>query len=135
MRVVLDTNILISAFVFPGGSPEAVYRAALEGRLELITSHPLLAEFGRVLSAKFGWGSERVREAVAHVARNAEVVRPTATVHAVEADPADDRVLEAASAGEADTIVSGDRHLLKLRSWEGIEIEKPASLLARLDPP
>lgn len=135
MRVVLDTNILISAFVFPGGSPEAVYRAALEGRFTLITSPALLAEFGRVLSTKFGWESEQVREAVSHVARNADVVRPTATVSVVEEDPADDRVLEAASAGVADAIVSGDRHLLKLRGWEGIEIEKPVSLLARLDAP
>ncbi len=49
VRAVLDTNILMSAFVFPGGAPEAVYRDELEGRLELVTTPPLLAELGRVL--------------------------------------------------------------------------------------
>lgn len=128
MRVVLDTNILISAFVFPGGAPEGVYRSALEGGLVLVTSPALLAEFGRVLPPKFGWEPARAREAVAHVARNTTVVRPTMTLHVVGDDPSDDRVLEAAAAGKADAIVSGDRHLLRLRTWEGIEILRPAAL-------
>ena len=133
MRVVLDTNILVSAFVFPGGTPEVLFRAVLEGRITLITSPALLAEFGRVLEAKFGWEPERGREAVALVARNATIVRPTDTLHVVDDDPDDDRVLEAAMAGEAEGIVSGDRHLLRIRSWEGIAILKPAELLKRLD--
>ena len=53
MRAVFDTNVLISAFVFPGGPPEFAFRAALSGRITLITSPPLLAEFGAVLSRKF----------------------------------------------------------------------------------
>jgi putative PIN family toxin of toxin-antitoxin system len=53
LRVVLDTHILISAFIFPGGPPEAAYRAVLDGRVELVTSPPLLAELGRVQVDKF----------------------------------------------------------------------------------
>lgn len=132
MRVVLDTNILISAFVFPGGAPEAVYRAALEGRITLITSPALLAEFGRVLSDKFGWDGRMVQEAVAQVARIGEVVRPTAAVRVIADDPPDDRVLEAAVTGDAVTIVSGDRHLLRLGEWRGVRIEKAAPFLERL---
>lgn len=97
MRVVLDTNVLISAFLFPGGAPEAVYRLGLEGRSELMTSLPLLAELGRVLSTKFGWDDGMAEEAVAQVARIALVVEPSERVSAVKADPADDRVLEAAA--------------------------------------
>ncbi len=130
MKVVLETNILISAFIFPGGAPESVYRAALEHRITLVTSPPLLAEFGRVLSDKFGWDTGRVREAVSQVARIGEVVRPTERVHVIHDDPADDRVLEAAL-GHADIIVSGDRHLLRLRVWRRIPIEKSADLLRR----
>ena len=76
LRVVLDTNILISAFIFPGGPPEAAYRAALDGRVELVTSPPLLAELGRVLADKFGWEPPLAAEAVTQVARMATVVRP-----------------------------------------------------------
>lgn len=132
MRVVLDTNVLVSAFLFPGGRPEAAYRAALEGRVHLVTSRALLAELGRVLATKFGWEDPRVEEAVAQVARVGVVVEPRATVTVVRADPADDRVLEAAAAGGAEVIVSGDRHLLRLGSWRGIVILDPAAFVDRL---
>jgi len=131
MKAVLDTNVLISSYVFPGGTPEAVYRLAIEGRLEIGTSRPLLAEFGRVLDRKFGWIPDRVEAAVAQMTRIASVVEPTETVRVVTADPADDRVLEAARAFGADVIVSGDRHLLDLGAWNEIEIISPAEFMAR----
>jgi putative PIN family toxin of toxin-antitoxin system len=134
MKAILDTNVLISAYVFPGGKPEAVYRLALEGRLEIGTSRTLLAEFGRVLGQKFGWIPERVEAAVAQMTRIASVVEPSEpseVVEVVSADPADDRVLEAARAFDADVIVSGDRHLLDLGIWSEIEIISPAEFIAR----
>jgi predicted nucleic acid-binding protein len=63
--------------------------------------------------------------------RIAAVVEPGETIQFVRADPADDRVLEAARAFGADVIVSGDRHLLDLGSWSGIEIISPAGFIAR----
>jgi putative PIN family toxin of toxin-antitoxin system len=131
MRAILDTNVLISAYVFPGGKPEAVYRLALEGRLEIGTSLPLLAEFGRVLGQKFGWIPDRVEAAVAQMTRIAAVIEPMETVQVVRADPADDRVLEAARAFGADVIVSGDRHLLDLGTWSEIDIISPAEFIDR----
>ena len=131
MKAVLDTNVLISAYVFPGGKPETVYRLALEGRLEIGTSLALLAEFGRVLGQKFGWVPDQVEAAVAQVARIAAVVEPSETIHVIKADPADDRVLEAARAFGADMIVSGDRHLLDLGTWSEIEVLSPAEFIAR----
>ena len=132
MRVVADTNVLVSALIFPGGSPEAVYRLVLERRMELVSSRPLLAELARVLTDKFGWKPDRAEEAVAQLVRLAEIVEPTEAVSEIEADPADNRVLEAAAEAGADAIVSGDRHLLALGSWHGISIETPASFLADL---
>lgn len=132
MRVVFDTNILLSAFVFPGGTPEKVYRTALEGRITLVTSPALLAEFGRVLAEKVGWDPRLTQEAVAQVARVGDVVRSTERVEVVDEDPADDRVLEAAAAGGAESIVSGDRHLLRRRAWRGVPIEKAAVFLERI---
>ena len=131
MKAILDTNVLISAYVFPGGKPEAVYRLALEGRLEIGTSLPLLAEFGRVLGQRSGWTPDRVEAAVAQMTRVASVVEPVETVQVVIADPADDRVLEAARAFGADVIVSGDRHLLDLGTWTDVEIMSPAEFIDR----
>lgn len=132
MRVVLDTNILISAFVFPGGAPEMVYRGALEGRYELVTSPSLLAELGRVLGDKFGWEASVAEAAVTQVARVVTVVRPRETLAVVADDPADDRVLEAAIEAGAEVIVSGDRHLLRLGKWGGVEIVRAAVFVDRL---
>jgi putative PIN family toxin of toxin-antitoxin system len=133
VRVVADTNVLVSALIFPGGLPEAFYRLALEGRIELVTSRALLAELGRVLTEKFGWEPDRAGEAVGQVIRLAEIVEPGEALSEIEADPADDRVLEAAAEGNADAIVSGDNHLLALGTWRGIPIQLPAAFVAEHD--
>jgi putative PIN family toxin of toxin-antitoxin system len=131
LRAVLDTNVLISALVFPGGSPEAVYRLALDGSFDLVTSRPLILELGRVLQQKFGWEAAIAEEAVRQVARIGAIVEPVTTVVDVEDDPADNRVLEAAAEGKVDVIVSGARHLLALVGWNGIPILSPGQFIAQ----
>lgn len=131
MKVVADTNVLVSALIFPGGPPEAFYRLALEGRIELVTSRPLLAELGRVLTEKFGWEADRAEEAVTQLIRLAEIVDPGEALSVIEADPADDRILEAAAEGNVHAIVSGDTHLLELAAWRGIPIQSPVTFVAQ----
>ena len=133
MRIVADTNVLVSALIFPGGPPEALYRLVLEERLVLVTSRSLLAELGRVLTEKFGWQPERAEEAVEQLVRLAEIVEPRGTLAVIATDPAVDRVLEAAAEGEVDAIVSGDRHLLELEAWHGIAIQSPVAFLRDVD--
>jgi putative PIN family toxin of toxin-antitoxin system len=133
VKAVFDTNVLISAFNFPGGTPEDVFRLCLEERIELITSSPLLAEFARILTDKFGWAADRAEHAVALVAGLATVVHPTDHLEVVSADPDDDRVLEAAAEGGAQVICSGDRHLLRLGEWQGVPILSPARLLEEFE--
>ena len=133
MKAVFDTNVLISAVIFPGGTPEDVFRRCLEGRIELITSTPLLAEFGRILADKFGWAADRAESAVALVAGLATIVDPRDPVAVVSADPDDNRVLEAAAEGGAHVICSGDRHLLRLGEWQGIRVLRPAHLLKEFE--
>lgn len=132
MRIVIDTNVLISALVFPGGVPEQVYRLAIEGRVTLVTSPPLLAELGRVLTEKFGWQDVYLRAALAQIVRIGEIVEPVERVSVLADDPDDDRVLEAAQTAGAAVIVSGDRHLLSLGRWEEIAILSPNEFLANL---
>jgi putative PIN family toxin of toxin-antitoxin system len=130
MRVVLDTNVLVSALIFPGGKPETVYRRALDGAIVLITTGALLAELGRVLETKFGWAATRVEEVVAQIVRVGEVAKSERRLAVIAADPADNAVLEAAIAGRAALIVSGDSHLLDLGVYGGIRILDPAGFLA-----
>lgn len=133
MRVVLDTNILVSAFLFPGGNPEAVYRRVIEGRLAMVTSTALLTEFAQVLTDKFGWAQTMADDALTQIIVIATVVEPSEAVHFVDDDPDDDRVLEAAAAGDAEVVVSGDRHLLRIGEWRRIRILSPADFVAEFE--
>jgi len=78
---------------------------------------------------KFGWEPARVERAIGQLARLGLVVEPTTIVRDIEADAADNRVLEAATAGDAAAIVSGDRHLLALGEWREIPIKTPSDFL------
>ncbi len=133
MRIVLDTNVLISAILFPGGPPEQVLRLAIEGRVELVTSATLLTEYARVLTEKFAHSESQASERVRRIVSIAEIVKPQERVEEIAEDPEDDRVLEAALAAEAQIIVSGDKHLLRLRSWKGIPVQRPAEFLAEFE--
>lgn len=133
MRLVLDTNTLISAIGWTG-PPRQILIALLERRHALITTPDLLRELSRVLRYP------RLQPLAAHPAlpavlawlhRPEHVVIPEERVRAIPADPADDQVLEAALAGRADAVVSGDRHLLALRSFRGIPILTARAFAAR----
>jgi uncharacterized protein len=132
VKVVVDTNVLVSALVFPGGVPEQVYRLAIEGSITLATSAPLLAELGRVLTERFGWQDDYVRAALAQIVRIGEIVEPVERVSIIADDADDDRVLEAVQTAGAAAIVSGDRHLLSLGRWNEVAILSPAEFLAGL---
>jgi len=126
-RVVLDTNVYISAYGF-GGKPAEVMRAAITGEFELVTSPAILAEVAGKIETVLGFDRDHTREVIQQIARVAEIVRPMRRL-AVVADEADNRILEAAVEGQAQLIVSGDRHLLELVEWEGIRIMRVADLV------
>ena len=128
MRVVFDTNIYISAFITPGGRGETAYLKAVNGELELVTSVPILTELAGKLRGKFHWEDEQVKAAVRHVAAAATVVKPVERL-SVLADEPDNRILECARESSAELIVTGDRHLLELGSYEETAIVSLAAFL------
>jgi uncharacterized protein len=120
-RVVADTNIFISALMF-GGLPGSFLDLAFVGSFQLVTSPVLLDELDEKLRLKFGLSANDADLVRAKLEKTALVVAPGIALKVITEDPDDDRVLECAVAGEADYIVSGDRHLLKLGSYQGIAI-------------
>lgn len=127
IRVVLDSNVWISAMAYRG-RVRLLLEALREKRFEAVISGPLLAEILRVLgSRKIGLSPESLTLIEAEIRQLAVVVYPTLAVRTIPDDPDDDRVLECALAGGARWIVSGDRHLLKLKVFRGIRIVDPAS--------
>jgi putative PIN family toxin of toxin-antitoxin system len=121
VRVVADTNVFISALMF-GGLPGTFLDLALLQSFRLVTSPALLDELDEKLRLKFGLSPNDADLVRAQLQSSAVVVKPTVILAVIKDDPDDNRVLECAAAGEANYIVSGDRHLLQLRSYEGIPI-------------
>jgi putative PIN family toxin of toxin-antitoxin system len=121
MRVVADTNVLISAFLF-GGLPRAFLNLGLGGAFSLVTSGPLLDELDEKLRGKFKVPDARAVAFLSRLKTRAHIVHPSFVLTAIVEDPDDNRVLECAVEGNARFVVSGDRHLLRLGSHAGIAV-------------
>ena len=123
MRVVFDTNVLISALVY-GGLPRELLTRVFRGELTLVTSTVLMNELERVLIARFAHDPSLARTIRAEIDLLAEVV-DVSDLERVARDADDDAVLAAAIAGRASAIVTGDRDLLVLLEHRGIRIVTP----------
>lgn len=132
MRVVADTNILVSALLF-GGPPEQVFLAGLRGEIQLLISLSLLKELEKVLKEKFKLNFHLVREIIEEVREVAEIVEVSSHIKAISYPDEDNRVLECAVDGKADFIVTGDtKHILPLKEYGGIKILSPSEFLKHL---
>jgi len=130
IRIVLDTNVLISGIVF-GGKPGEILEMVRNKRFLSITSPVLLAELGDVLSKKILYPKSKVLQVEKKIKKTLRVVRPIKSINAV-ADDDDNRVLEAAIEGKCDYVVTGDKDLLDLKNYRGIRILTPAEFLEKL---
>jgi putative PIN family toxin of toxin-antitoxin system len=136
VRVVLDTNTVVSALLW-GGIPEQLLAAATEGRIELYTSESLFMELAEVLARpKFAQRIQKAGRTVRHLLEQyrglAEFIEPATITPGAVADPDDDHVLACALGARADLIVSGDAHLLNLKAFQGIAIVTAGDALTRL---
>lgn len=122
MKVVVDTNILISAFGWPG-NPRSIINLAIDGRVDLLVSPDIIEEFkGVALRAKFDFSTEEIAEFIESLLEMGELVIPCEKINAIMSDPDDNIILECAVEANADIIVTGDRHLLDLKTFRGIRI-------------
>jgi uncharacterized protein len=138
VRLVLDTNTAISGLLW-SGSPSQVIDAAIVGTVSLLTSAVLLDELLDVLqrpklARRLALRGLSGHELLAEYAKLALLVSPAPLSTPVSVDPDDDAVLACAVAAQAQAIVSGDRHLLDLKFYQGIPILTAPELLARITP-
>ncbi len=121
MKVVFDTNILVSGLVFPGGRGEAALRRIIEEQDQLVISKPILNELLGILARKFSRDAEELAHVAVFLSGLAVSVRPRRKLQVVKDEP-DNRILECALAGHAEAIVTGDHVLLSLREYRGVRI-------------
>lgn len=131
MKAVFDTNVFISALVF-GGIPRNILLLADEGRFELVVSKQILAELRGILRTKFRYGRKELDEVETILTSVGIVVDPRHKIRKITADPEDNMVLECAIEGDVDYIVSGDKHLLDLKTYKRVKILSPASFFDSL---
>ena len=127
MRLLLDTNVLISAILF-GGVPRVLLESVLRGDLEFATSDFLMSEFERIVADKFGFPQAAARAIRSELEQMAMIVMPS-QVPSIVRDPADDEVLAAAGTGQVELIVTGDQDLLTLETYMEILIVSPRRAL------
>ena len=128
MRVVLDSNILISAINY-GGLPRDIYNLGKYKLIDVIISDPILKETSGVLERKFNYSHEITTLISSELMENSIVVKPTEIINEIRDDPSDNKFLEAVISGNADYIVSGNKHVLELMKYKNIPIVTPAEFL------
>lgn len=140
MRVVLDTNVILSSTLSQSGPPAEIIRRWYNREFEVALSSPLLAEIARTftyprIQKSLKLSPEELERFLQTLRSSTILVEPTVTLQVIEDEP-DNRVLECAVAAQADYIVSGNtRHLVALQTYEGIAIVTPATFLAILQLP
>jgi putative PIN family toxin of toxin-antitoxin system len=134
MKIVFDTNVLISALITTG-KPKELFNKAAQGQIKLIISKSILKEFSQVAEnpriRKYA-NEEDVIGFVRVINRVAKIVNVTSQFKAVKEDPDDDIVVRTAFDGKANYIVTGDKHLLSLGTFRGIKILTADEMLTLL---
>ena len=135
MKVVLDTNVLLSGLMFPEGTPGRIIAAWVEARFEVALSLDQLAEIGRgfeypKIRRKLGWDGQRIELFIKQLYIRAEVVELGPISVEVPRGPGDAPVLAILAAVKADVLVTGDGDLPALR--DKYPIQTPAEFVRRL---
>jgi len=133
MRVVLDTNIIVSGLNFTGNE-QRVVQLADKGRFELCLSQFILQEVSGVLAHKFNWSPRRIGQAMRLLIDTATVVEPLEIPPVIRTNPADNRILACSVEAGADFLITGDRrHLLPLKVHQGVRIVNASDFLRLLE--
>ena len=129
-RVVFDTNVLISGYLWKGVTRRALDLVRAESQWTLLSSSDTINEFIRVLAyEKFGLTPLEIEPFVSDLQQRSRFVAVRSKLHIIQEDPTDNVFLNLAVDGKADMLVSGDRHLLDLRVFRGIPILNVRSFL------
>jgi putative PIN family toxin of toxin-antitoxin system len=132
-RVVIDTNVVVSALLF-GGIPGKLIKLWKSGDIQPLASKEIIDEYLKVLAyPKFELSEEEIKFLLYHeILPYFEATEAKTTQVIIQNDPSDDKFIQCAMTGNARIVISGDEHLLALRSYQGIKILPPSQFLKDL---
>ncbi|MEK6863848.1 MAG: putative toxin-antitoxin system toxin component, PIN family [Nanoarchaeota archaeon] len=133
MKVVLDTNVLLSAFLWRDSVSKKLLSKLLYCKMEIYTSQDIMLEFQRVLKRDFAFTDNETIDAMKEVFSFAKIVQPSIKVEVVKDDPTDDKIIKCAIASHSAYILSYNKHLLKIKEYMDIEILRPEEMLFLLN--
>jgi len=132
VKVVLDTNVLISAIMF-GGKSRDILEMGISGKIKIAVSQDILKELTEVLvDKKFRAPVSFIQKVIHELSEIAELVIVTGKINVIKNDPDDNRILECAVSAKADFIVSGDSDILILKRFRKIKILSPSDFLLKM---
>jgi putative PIN family toxin of toxin-antitoxin system len=124
-KIVLDTNVIVSAFGWKGSAHE-IFQKCIKGHFQLYLSPQILSEIKRVLSYhKFHFNQDEIDEFLSIIIEAAEIVEPEIIIDLISQDSSNNRVLECAITADCEYVISGDKHLLEIKEFESIKILSP----------
>lgn len=132
LRVVFDTNVYISA-ILSSGNPRRVLELASRNEIELLISDPILSEIERVLRTKIFKTEFQITTTLSGIRDISVLVSPGMKLSVIDRHEADNRIIECAVQGKAQYVVSGDRHVLSLKEYQGIKILSPTEFLGEIN--
>jgi uncharacterized protein len=122
IKVVLDTNVYISAILF-GGKPETLISLAREKAIDIFISDLILNELIRIFKTKFGWNNDQIKILIEALYRITHFVIPTEKINVITVHQSDNCILECAIEANVNYIISGDKHhILPLKNYRDIKI-------------
>jgi len=130
MRVILDTNVFVSGIFWEGNFCSQIIDKWKNKEFELVSSMEILEEFVKTLNDfKIQMLDDMIKEWRNLIIENSVVVKPTIKLSIIKDDPNDNKFLEAGISGKVDFIISQDKHLLKLKGYDGIKIVSPEEFM------
>lgn len=134
LKIVLDTNVLVSALMNPHGTPAQIIDYVFENKIRLFISPPIVEELERILNypklmKRHGLEREKLKEFISDLLSIMLLIEGEETIEVIMEDPSDNKYLSCALNAKADFIISGDVHLLRLGEYGGIQIVTPAQFL------
>lgn len=133
MRVIIDTNVFVSGIFWEGNFCSQIIDEWKDGKFKLLSSGSILEEFVETLkNFKIQMSDDMIEEWRNLIIENSIVVEPAIKLYVIKDDPDDNKFLEAGICGSADLIISQDKHLLKLKEYQGIKIVGPKEALLLL---
>ena len=124
-RIVFDTNVLISATLWENSVAQKFLFKCIKENIQIFSSQEIIEEYTKILARDFDYTKPKIEEILEKILQFLTLVNPTKRVSVVKDDPDDNKIIECALESNAESIISYDKHLLKLKEYSGITVVRP----------